>query len=149
MVNSYDDVFEMLKRFGELASGSGADGETIGEAESSLGVPINGGYRVFLERFGWAAIGGLEIYGLGLDVPRHLDLVKVTFSERQEMEPSLPFSLVPVMNDGFGDLFCIDTRIDSEPPVVFWEHSAGPRQVVSVESEDFASWLGAQLDELT
>ncbi|EKR75569.1 hypothetical protein LEP1GSC041_1591 [Leptospira noguchii str. 2006001870] len=43
------------------------------------------------------------------------------------MNPKLPKYLIPVMNDGSGNLYCIDTRF-VEPFLVFWDHEIGKDQ---------------------
>jgi len=88
----------------------------IADAEAQLQVPIAGAYKRFLSDFGWGGARGLEIFGLGDSVPTHLDLIALTTSERLEMHPHLPSHLLPLANSGTGDLFCLDTRIEHEPP---------------------------------
>ena len=75
---------------------------------------------MFLGHIDWASIEGLELYGLGEDVPAYLDLVTVTVSERTEMRPRLPNRLVPLMNDGAGNHYCLEfeSREQGECPVV-------------------------------
>ena len=61
---------------------------------------------------------------------------------------SMTRAALPVMNDGGGNLFCIDTSVAGEPIVVFWDHTAGGDQVAEVEAKSFSSWLWAQLNDL-
>jgi hypothetical protein len=61
-----------------------------------------------LERFGCLQVDSIEIYGIGAGVPKHMDLVGITESERTEMHPRLRYDLVTIMNDGFGNLYCLD-----------------------------------------
>ncbi|CAN5884843.1 hypothetical protein BH11MYX4_BH11MYX4_03280 [soil metagenome] len=56
------------------------------------------------------------------------------------MATKLPVSLVPIMNDGGGNLYCLDSR-SAEPSVVFWDHEAGEKQDPTVESATFCDWL--------
>jgi hypothetical protein len=140
---------ELAKRLLDCTSrelGAGVSDDEIAAAERALEVRIEGGYRQFLKQFGWGGVEHLELHGLGGS--SHLDLVRVTQSERSEMEPALPVHLVPVMNDGGGNLFCLDTHVANEPPIVFWDHTGGVDQEPEVEAESFSSWLLAQLDEL-
>jgi SMI1-KNR4 cell-wall len=67
-------------------------------------------YKAFLGHFGWASIEGLELYGLGEDVPAYLDLPEVTLSERTQTRPRLPSRLVTLMNDGAGNHYCLDVE---------------------------------------
>ena len=120
----------------------------IVDAERSLGIPIEGAYRSFLMQFGWGGVEHLELYGLGKDAPAYLELVAMTQSERTEMNPRLRPALLPVMNDGAGNLYCLDTSVRGEPPVVFWDHTQGTDQVPELEAADFASWLSGELDSL-
>ena len=145
---TFPGLIAKILSFESRELGDGATGEEIAAAERSLGVRISGGYRQFLQRFGWASLAHLELYGLGGNVPPHLDLVRVTQSERREAELHLRHELVPVMNDGAGNLYCIDTTAEPEPSIVFWDHAAGCDQVPDVEAESFVQWLAQELDDL-
>lgn len=146
---TYVQLAERLLQFENGEFGVGATEAQIREAEQLLGIPIAGGYRSFLSQFGWGGVEHLELYGLGVDTPDHLRLVRVTQSERSEMVPRLREQLLPVMNDGAGNLYCVDTSTTAaEPPVVFWDHARDGGQRVEIEARDFASWLHRQLDHL-
>lgn len=69
--------------------------------------PIEVDYRRFLLELGWGGAGHLELFGLGNDVPRHLDCIERTLSERTEMHPRIPHDLLPIMNNGGGDHYCL------------------------------------------
>lgn len=120
--------------------------EEVQVASARLGVRLEGGYRRFLERFGWGGVGSFELYGLGSDVPRYLDLVSVTESERTQMAPALPAHLIPIMNDGGGNLYCLDSSKAGEPMIVFWAHTDGEEQQPETVASDFVSWMGARLE---
>ena len=143
---SYSELASRLLGFGCRDLGSGVSEAEIADAENELELRIEGSYRQFLKQFGWGGVEHLELYGIG--GPAHLDLVRVTRSERSEMVPPLPAYLLPVMNDGGGNLFCLDTTIAGEPPIVFWDHTGGADQVVDVEGDSFSSWLWEQLNDL-
>ncbi len=49
------------------------------------------------------------------------------------------------MNYGWGNLYCIDTSVGPEPPVVFWNHEAGDDQVPEVCGEGFCDWLHEEM----
>jgi hypothetical protein len=99
-----------------------------------------------LEQFGWGGVLSDELFGLGADVPHHLDLVRMTESERTMYEPNIPHHLLPIMNNGAGDHACLDTRASpDEPPVVMWWHEDGPDQIPQPTAPDFCSWLAAQI----
>lgn len=106
---TFDELRALLVEVGPLEVGKGAPTAAIEAAEKALGIFIRGDYRRFLEHFGWGGVGGIEVYGLGDDVPRHLSLVNITRSERSEMFPRLRPELLPIMNDGAGNLYCLDT----------------------------------------
>lgn len=127
--------------------GSGAGADEISAAERTLGVRLAGSYRKFLERFGWLGLGTIEIYGLGRDVPKHLNLVEITQSERAEMHPRLRSDLVPVMNDGGGNLYCIVTTavVGADMPVVFWDHDLDCSQEPETIAQSFEQWLSERL----
>ena len=141
----FSDLALMIMEHESRDLGNGASDSEIKVAECSLGVQIDGGYRLFLKRFGWGGIEHLELYGLGIGVPPHLDLVRITKSERTEMEPKLPRALIPINNDGGGNLFCLDSSVPLEPPVVFWDHTGESDQDASVEAESFVHWLAFEL----
>jgi len=144
----FDDLIAHMLSYKFRTLGHGATDEEIDEASKRLGVPIQGGYRAFLRRFGYGGVGGHEMYGLGTGVPEHLHLVLMTQSERTEMEPNIPPHLLPIYNNGGGDHACLDTQASpDEPPVVMWYHEDGPDQVPGVEAPDFASWLANALNE--
>src|SRR5207247_2644874 len=94
----------------------------IVEAEDLLGVAIPPSFGSFLRDFGWISAGPWEIFGLGNDVPHWLALVSITISERTEAHRPLPHHLLPFVNDGGGNLYCLDTAQvteNEEAPVVF------------------------------
>ncbi|EMJ56953.1 SMI1/KNR4 family protein [Leptospira interrogans serovar Valbuzzi str. Duyster] len=113
--------------------------ELIKFAEEKLEITIRGDYRNFLQTFGWGGVQHLELYGLGLDVPPYLDLIRVTESERVEMNRKFPKYLIPIMNDGSGNLYCIDTRF-IEPSIIFWNHEIGGDQN-PYRGISFSEWL--------
>ena len=137
---NYDELKERMISLGSLTVGKGASELEIHEAQQALGLLIQGDYRSFLLDFGWGGTSKFELYGLGSDVPHFLNLVTITHSERTEMFPPLRQELIPVMNDGGGNLYCLDTA-SVGPQVVFWDHEGGGDQVPAVEAKDFASWL--------
>jgi cell wall assembly regulator SMI1 len=130
--------------------GRGATPQEIRLAEKRLGVELPGSYKAFLGRFGWASFEGLELYGLGEDVPAYLDLVEVTLGERTQMRPHLPSRLIPLMNDGAGNHYCLDVASgeQGECPVVFWDHNLGESQEPEYVAPNLEAWLAEELDTL-
>lgn len=138
-----EQIREQIRVFRDKDCGQGASSEEIENAERALGVSFPASYRNFLREFGWARISHQELYGLGAEVPAYLELVRNTLAERSGMEPSLPASLIPIMNDGAGNHYCLDTsqKRDAECPVVFWDHELGAHQEPAIVSESFDGWL--------
>ncbi|HSN87468.1 MAG TPA: SMI1/KNR4 family protein [Thermoanaerobaculia bacterium] len=147
---TFDDLEKQLLTFADRNLGTGATEEEIREAEAKLGLHIAGSYRHFLHRFGWGGVGHLDLYGLGPCIPPYLNVVTVTQSERSEMRPRLAEHLLPVMNDGGGNLYCLDLGVENkgEPAVVFWDHEQSETQQPEVIAEDFITWLRAQLESI-
>lgn len=121
--------------------------EQVEDAERRLAVRLPESYRAFLSEFGWGRFADDEIYGLGSDVPSHLDLVRNAVAEQTVMEPLMPHGLVPVMNDGAGNHYCLNTRsfCGNECPVVFWDHELAQDEFIS---PSFDLWLITRLDRL-
>jgi cell wall assembly regulator SMI1 len=125
--------------------GRGASDREISDAEHVLGVRFPEDYKFFLSRFGWAEIGCDILYGLGTDAPYGHSVVKNAVSERHEAQPHIPHHLVPIMNDGAGNNYCLDTLRfhGGECPVVFWdhEHPNGSNQVPIDVAQSFGQWI--------
>ncbi len=136
--------------FTDKQLGVGASEQELYYAEKTLGVVFPESYRRFLGEYGWACFAHEQLYGLGENVPLHLDLIRNTMAERTEMHPLLPIQLIPVMNDGAGNHYCLDTRQlqNHECPVVFWDHEARHDQSPSLISSGFDSWLIELLNRL-
>jgi SMI1-KNR4 cell-wall len=131
--------------------GRGASDQEIADAERELGVRLPQSYRAFLSNFGWAEIRNDILYGVGTDVPQGLTLTRTAYAERHELEPRIPQHLVPIMNDGAGNNYCLDTSRfhGDECPVVFWDHEHwdGPNQSPEEVSPSFDHWLINRITE--
>jgi cell wall assembly regulator SMI1 len=140
---NFERLNERLRSFACKQFGCGASDTEINHAERSLSVKLSTSYRNFLHEFGWGGVEHLEIFGLGSDVPHYLDLINMTQRERTEMEPAIPNYLVPLMNDGGGNHYCLDTRKmkNGECPVVFWDHELGRKQQPALVAASFDNWL--------
>jgi cell wall assembly regulator SMI1 len=145
---NFESVKDRLEAFPDHEFGRGAQPEEIRGAEQLLQVRFPASYRSFLREFGWGGVEDIELFGLGGDVPPHLDLVRMTESEREEMRPRLARYLIPIMNDGGGNLYCLDASepFREEYPVVLWDHEAGDSQQPDEIAADFSSWFSEQLD---
>jgi cell wall assembly regulator SMI1 len=137
------DIHTKISDFKDKEFGKGASTHEITELESVLGLILPNNYKDFLKKYGWARFSHNELYGLGEDVPFHLHLLKNTLFERSEMSPSMPFNLVPILNDGSGNHYCLDcSRIENgECPIVFWSHELGDDQSPVQIDINFNNWL--------
>ncbi len=147
---SIDRTKRQLYGFADKQLGQGASETMIEDAEQCLGVKFSTSYRCFLSEFGWGRIGHFELFGLGVGIPHYLDLVEVTQRERTEMEPVMPKHLIPLMNDGAGNHYCLNSRqmTKGECPVVFWDHELGREQRTAVVAISFDAWLFELLTSL-
>ena len=141
-------ISEMLNRIESLSKkeyGSGATDREIAAAEHTLGVRFPASYKAFLSNYGWARIYHDVLFGVGRTVDPADELVNTTLAERHELEPHIPNHLVPIMNDGAGNHYCLDTASyhGDECPVVFWDHEHwdGPDQTPQQVSPSFDRWL--------
>jgi hypothetical protein len=153
----FDDLQKRIIALQDKACGKGATTEEIATARAALGANFSRSYEQFLREFGWVRLGhqrlapysalAIGVYGLGSDVPSHLDLLKRTVAERTEMELPLPLRLVPVMGDGGGNHYCLDTSrmADDECPIVLWNHEDDETQALNPVSQSFESWLIAEI----
>jgi hypothetical protein len=143
----YDDIKACLLAREDLEAGNPlTSGEIEGVARRLGGLPFD--YRGFLRDFGWAAFGPYEIFGAGSDVPPYLDVVHM--NESEWTEAGLPGHLVAVMNDGGGNLSCIDLRGDATTgrcEIVLWDHEMGPKVGPTPQAPTFVAFLGALLCE--
>lgn len=147
---SLNDLEQSINAFPDKDVGKGATQEEIALAEVTLGVTFSISYSGFLHKYGWARFAHEDLYGLGADVPPYLELVKHTFVERNAMRPSLPPNLIPVMNDGGGNHYCLDSTQtqNGECPIVFWDHDLGEDQLPEPVSTSFEVWLLDLLSDL-
>ncbi|WP_146373551.1 SMI1/KNR4 family protein [Symmachiella macrocystis] len=147
---SISEMHSHIDAFPDKQCGAGANDDDIASAETALGIQFPESYRSFLRKVGWGEFSYELLYGLGMDTPDPLGLVRNTLSERHEASPPLPLHFLPVMNDGAGNNYCLDTSrlVSGECPVVFWDHEQGNNQTPDVEAESFDLWLIELLEEL-
>jgi SMI1-KNR4 cell-wall len=141
----YDELREALRARPDLEAGTPLPPQEIDLAERRLGrLPED--YRAFLEELGWVSLGPHEVFGLGVDIPPYLDVVRVNESEWTEGQ--LPRHLVAVMNDGAGNLSCIDLAAPPEgdaQTVVLWDHEVSPSEGPIPLASTFSDLLGRVL----
>lgn len=77
----------------------------------------------YLTKVGWISIRSDELYGLGRGLSRGYNLIENTEWERHESGNPIPAHLIPLLNDGFGNLYCINIRTEK---IVFWDHEKPP-----------------------
>jgi hypothetical protein len=138
---NWDETFAVKARNGEVEVGLGASDQVIAIAQQTIGsIPTD--YRLFLSKFGYASFGSDEIFGLGDDVPRYLNVVEISLAERRESH-GFPADGVVIFNDGGGNLYYLRDLGDGKSPVYSWLHD-DPRAIY-VDSPSFAVWLLARL----
>lgn len=161
-VNNPKDIEQRMRRLGERMSAvdpqalpGPVSGRKIAEAEEELGVSFPHSYRLFLALFG-AADGPFDIYGIAPEdasTEKGLscwDVVYMTESERRDVEPALPQSLVALCPDGGGNHWCLDTdrAEDGECPLVFWRHDLEADQEPETTHATFLDFLEALVGDV-
>ncbi len=144
---TYEELRERLNSDANVERGTGVAIDEVDHAERLLDVVFGSSYRSFLIDFGWVSVGSIELYGLGADIPPYLDVVKETLWERIEAGRPLPHHLIPIVNTGGGDHYCLDSSrvIAGECPIVFYDHELDASQEPSTVAADFATWLAEKV----
>jgi hypothetical protein len=141
LVMTYDELRDRLQHIDDKECGEGASPAEITEGETRLSLTFPGDYRRFLQDFGWLAVGSKEIAGLGTDAPAWLNVVATYRTEHHESHAKMPANLLPIMNDGGGDLYCLDCD-DPEGRVSVWGHTTG----LDALGVSFVDWLVAEIE---
>jgi len=135
----WDQVAQLLTKHG-VPHGRGATDNDIAAAERAVGLRFPDELREYLRRIGWID-HGMGFYGIGSDVPgKALDLLENTRCEREDATPAMHHHLVPILNDGGGDHWCVDTRNGA---VVEWRHDDddGEDQTPVFVDASLAAWM--------
>jgi SMI1-KNR4 cell-wall len=138
----------LLRSRADVTVGVGARDLEIENAERLLQVTFPDALCEYLRRFGSLEVGYHEMYGLGSGLPAYLQMVAMTISERTESGCPLPTELVPILNDGGGNLYCVDTRQPNSGRIVLWNHSKGTAQEPEPQSSSLPEWITRVLGEL-
>ena len=145
----FDTIEEQFDEFDDVEFSGGVSSEAIDAAAMALGLPIEGEYRQFLQRFGCGSIEHEEFLGLGGS--KALDVVSVTgFARERGGSTRFPTTFIPVLADGYGNYDCIDTsrKTRGESPVVYWLHDGGDDQDCEVLAPSYAQWFHRKLEEI-
>lgn len=140
-----DELEKTLRARDDVVIGTGASDVDIDNAQRSLGVTFPDSLREYVGRFGHLELGHFELYGFGSELPNYLQLVAMTLAERTEYGCPLPHEFVPLLNDGGGNLYCIDTGPPKTGRVVLWDHTLGMEQKPDQQSGSLADWLAELL----
>lgn len=141
---SWEQLRQRIGTFEDRNTGKGATLAEVAAAEAKIGLKIWGGYEMFLRHYGWARFAHEEIFGLGFDVPAHLNLVANTRRERASADRRFPGELIPFLADGAGSCYCIDLSVsNTEPRVVFWDHESNRAEY---SGDSFEAWLFHRLE---
>ncbi|WP_437876215.1 SMI1/KNR4 family protein [Sorangium sp. So ce513] len=145
---TFDDLEKILRTRDDVVMGTGCDESLVSYAERALGVTFPSALRDYLIRFGHLELGHFEMFGLGEDLPDYLDLVKMTRSERTDTGCPIRSDLVPLLNDGGGNLYCIGTTGAAAGSVFFWDHERGPGQEPDKCASSLTEWVVELLGDL-
>lgn len=138
---SLRELISLVTKREDASVGTGVSLQEIDRAQAGLGVTFPPELREYLSALGQLSVGHLDFYGLGPSVPRYLLLDAMTLVERHESECPLPHGLVPLQNDGAGNLYCIDTSAKTLGRIVFWDHEGGVKQKPEVVASSLGAWL--------
>jgi len=143
----FEEVREKLVALPELQSGKGADESDLLELVSMWGpLPID--FKQYLQEFGWLAFSSYELYGLGVDVPTHLNLLE----RSRELwlgdgEYKLPRELLPFYDSGGGWFYCL-SKMHRGHPVVSWAREYEDLGEGQPYDERYLSWSQWLIDHI-
>lgn len=122
--------------------GQGALPEQIARLERDLGVALPPSYVLFLSVFGWFEDDQVKVLGItSSESEGYLDVLEELRWEREEAAISIPPCVIPVSDDGAGNLFCIHTDGQSAGEIVL----LGAHRACSFEMEAVAPSFDAFL----
>lgn len=131
-------------QWGPVASEAG-----ISALESALECRLPDDYRQFLWEFGWFESPDVTINGIsGDENQRGTSAIDVMRWEQTESGNPLPPGLLPISNDGAGNLSCIVLSGPGTGTVVFVDHDRDGPGDVEPEAGSFAEWLTRRLRDV-
>ena len=144
----FDDLERILRSRDDVVIGCGISELALRTAEEELELTFPLQLCDYLMQFGHLELGHFELFGLGYSVPEYLDLVRMTLSERMDSGCPLRKDLIPLLNDGGGNLYCITAGRKQTGAIILWDHAAGPDQEPDAHAPTFQEWMIQLLEEL-
>jgi hypothetical protein len=145
------DFVERLQHSPAAETHRGASEDDIRQMLCTVRVKLPDDYKRYLLGCGWVRLGPNIIYGLGPDVSESESVDRNVVFEHVRADPPMASNLIPIMNDGAGNHFCLDTKQmkGGTCPVVFWdhEHPKGEMQRPRKIAGSFAQWILSLLEE--
>lgn len=142
---NWAELRRVLDEYTNIEHGRGITAREVDLVERELGVTLPEEYRSYLMDCGWIGVDCDTLYGCGADAPDCYGLVSIVERERYDAEPRIPAHFIPIMNDGAGNNYCLDTRRiqGATCPVVFWDHESewGSDQNPDDVAPTFVDWL--------
>ncbi|MBK8219294.1 MAG: SMI1/KNR4 family protein [Myxococcales bacterium] len=145
---TFDELEMTLRARHDVIIGTGCKEEVAADAERALGVCFPRELRKYLVQFGHLELGPSEMFGLGEELPEHLNIVTMTMLERGDSGSPVRHDLVPLLNDGAGNLYCVGTSGAETGCVLYWDHELGPNQQPKNHATSLAEWIIELLLEL-
>ena len=129
----------------EFETAGGCDDAIIKNVESKLGLIFPADFVQYLREFGQLSVGHFDFFGQGKDIPEFLDLCLVAQSEWQLA--GLSKSLLPICNNGGGDLYCLDCKLSTtlKSVICFVPHETHASEKIADGIEE---WLCEKLASL-
>jgi len=129
---------ELFSDYSVLKAGE-VDFEEIAEAEQTIGIALDAGYKEFVRRYGGAIVGPFPIYGLRRAVAMAEDegsFIEVTESFRNQKWPHVDNWAVVSMDHAGNPV-----GLDAKGNVWIYDHDVSAAQIIAT---DFESYLRKQ-----
>lgn len=146
-----DSVLKKLRKHPSAETHRGATDDELRYFAKISGRKLPASYTTFLKEVGFADLGSDTIYGLGPDATKATSVLENMVTESTMANPPMLSYLIPLMNDGAGNHYCLDTRRikAGDCPVVLWVHDDPLQELQKPErvASSFCKWLDKLLDE--